>query len=195
MVSAAAPDAAVAGARAFWVPAECTPDAWQCQLGKGRARQGQGQDRPWRGPDPPIWTGQRESQTLRSPGNAGRGLRGSRRPPQPSDFGSVARTGPASPRPGSPVASGPLSPPDLREPEPGRRGGRFFFSPSWERRGPAPSHHPDVSGHRSEDLPEARSRRVQREKPTLGSFGGAPTSSWGSAPGAAWRKGRCSHPR
>ena len=57
----------------------------------------------------------------------------------------------------------------------------FFLPPSPERGGPAPSHRPDVSGHRSEDLPEARSRRVQREKPALGSLGGPPTSSCGSA--------------
>lgn len=92
-----------------------------------------------------------------------------------------------SPRLGSPVASGPPSSPDPRDREPGERGeeifGDFFFlPPSPERGGPAPSHRPDVSGHRSEDLPEARSRRVQREKPALGSLGGPPTSSCGSAP-------------
>lgn len=147
-----------------------------------RARQARGRTDPAGAPDPPNWTGQRESRTLRSPGNAGRGLRGSRRPPQPSDFGSVARTGPASPRPGSPVASGALSPPDYCNTEPGGRGGRFFLPPSLECRGPAPSHRPDVSGHRSEDLPEARSRRVQREKSTLGEPWGAPILVLGLGP-------------
>lgn len=147
-----------------------------------RARQTRSRTDPGGAPDPPNWTGPRESRTLRSPGNAGRGLRGSRRPPQSSDFGSVARTGPASPRPGSPVASGPPGPPDPCNPEPGGRGGRFFLPPSPECRGPAPSHRPDVSGHRSEDLPEARSRRVQREKSALGEPWGPPNLVLGLGP-------------
>lgn len=47
---------------------------------------------------------------------------------------------------------------------------------------PRHSHSPDVSRGGSEDLPEARGRRVQREKPALGSLGAPPTSSWGLAP-------------
>ncbi|XP_059771175.1 basic salivary proline-rich protein 4-like [Balaenoptera ricei] len=162
------------------------------------AHSGQGRADPGGARSRPIWTGQSEFRTVPSPGNAGRGLKGSRRPPIPQTLACVLgpdRRRLGHPVPGSPVASEPRTRRTLAHspPEPGGGWERYFLASSLERGGPAPSHRPDVSSGGSEDLLEAKGRRVQREKPALGSLGGPPTSPWDLAPDAARKEGRCPH--
>lgn len=162
------------------------------------AHSGQGRPRGIR--RRPFWTGQSEAWTVPSRGNAGCGLRdpGALRSLRlwltSWDWPGVASVS-LSPSHLWPPSAGPAGPLLLTHPEPGGGWGRFFLPPFRERGGPAPSHRPDVSRGGSEDLPEARGRRVQRKKPALGSLGAPPTSTWGLAPNAARKAGRCPHPR
>lgn len=145
-----------------------------------------GQGRPRGARRRPFWTGQSEARKVPSQGNAECALRdpGALRSLRlwltSWDWPGVASVS-LSPGHLWPRSAGPAGPLLLTHPEPGGGWGRFFLPPFQERGGPAPSHRPDVSRGGSEDLPEARGRRVQRKKPALGSLG-APQPRLGAWP-------------
>lgn len=154
---------------------------------------------PW-DPAPAVLDWTERSPDGAKPGECRVRAEGSRRPPIPPTLANelgLARRLLGLPEPGHlwPRSAGPAGPLLLTHPEPGGGWVRFFLPPFRERGGPAPSHRPDVSRGGSEDLSEARGRRVQRKKPALGSLGAPPTSFWGLAPNAARKAGRCPHPR
>lgn len=108
---AAAPDAGGAGARTFWVRAERAPGAQRRPLTPGRA------GRPRRRPQPAELDWTERIPDCAEPGGCRAWAEGIPAPSDPSDFGSRAGTGPASPW--SPCARvtcglGATSPPDPR---------------------------------------------------------------------------------